>query len=134
MEAILYAVGHSVALTVEAIAIVVIATGTVEAVGNTIRIMRAPRVTGADRRTVWLDFAGWLVAALTFQLAADIISTSFSPSWDEVGRLGAIAAIRIFLSYFLDREVENTRRLQHTVATDARSPRPMLRGVRPQEG
>src|SRR6185369_6556082 len=72
MEAILYAVGHSVALTVEAIAIVVIATGTVEAVGNTIRIMRAPRVTGADRRTVWLDFAGWLVAALTFQLAADI--------------------------------------------------------------
>jgi len=83
---------------------------------------------------VWLDFAGWLVAALTFQLAADIISTSFSPSWDEVGRLGAIAAIRIFLSYFLDREVENTRRLQHTGVTDARSPRPMLRDVRPRKG
>ena len=134
MEAALHAVGHSVALTVEAIAIVVIATGTVEAVGNTIRIMRAPRVTGADRRTVWLDFAGWLVAALTFQLAADIISTSFSPNWEEVGRLGAIAAIRTFLSYFLDREAENTRRLQHTGVTDARSPRPMLRDVRPRKG
>ena len=112
MEAVLHAVGHSVALTVEALAIIVIATGTVEAVGNIIRIMRGSHVTGADRRTVWLDFAGWLVAALTFQLAADIISTSFSPSWDEVGRLGAIAAIRSFLSYFLDREVENTRKLQ----------------------
>ena len=134
MEAVLYAIGHSVVLTVEAIAIVVIAIGTVEAVGNTIRIMRTPKVTGADRRTVWLDFAGWLVAALTFQLGADIISTSFSPNWDQVGRLGAIAAIRTFLSYFLDREVENTRRLQHGGATDARSPRPMLRDVRPQEG
>jgi uncharacterized membrane protein len=134
MEAVLHTVGHSVALTVEAIAIVVIATGTVEAIGNLIRIMRAPRVAGTDRRVVWLDFAGWLVAALTFQLAADIISTSFSPSWDQVGRLGAIAAIRTFLSYFLDREVENTRRLQHAGATDARSPRPMLRDVRPQEG
>jgi len=133
MEGVLHAVGHSVALTVEALAIVVIATGTVEAVGNIIRIMRAPHVTGMDRRTVWLDFAGWLVAALTFQLAADIINTSFSPNWTEVGRLGAIAAIRTFLSYFLDREVENTRRLQHTGATDARSPRPMLRDVRPQE-
>jgi uncharacterized membrane protein len=134
MEAVLYAFGHSVALAAEAIAIVVIATGTVEAVGNTIRIMRTSRATGTDRRAVWLDFAGWLVAALTFQLAADIISTSFSPSWNEVGRLGAIAAIRTFLSYFLDREVENTRRLQHTGATDARSARPMLRDVPPKEG
>ena len=134
MEAVLHAVGHSVALTVEALAIIVIAAGTVEAVGNIIRIMRAPHVTGADRRTVWLDFAGWLVAALTFQLAADIISTSFSPNWTEVGRLGAIAAIRTFLSYFLDREVESTRRLQHAGARDGQSPRPMLRDVRPQEG
>jgi uncharacterized membrane protein len=112
MEAVLYAIGHSVALALEAIAIVVIVTGTIEALRNIARIMRAPHLTGADRRAVWLDFAGWLVAALTFQLAADIISTSFSPSWDEVGRLGAIAAIRSFLSYFLDREVENTRKLQ----------------------
>jgi uncharacterized membrane protein len=112
VEAVLSTIGYSVALAVEAIAIVIIATGAVEAVANIIRIMRAARVSGVERRAVWLDFAGWLVAALTFQLAADIISTSFSPSWDQVGRLGAIAAIRTFLSYFLDREVESTRRLQ----------------------
>jgi uncharacterized membrane protein len=132
METVLHAVGHSVALAVEAIAIAIIATGTVEAVANIIRIMRAPRVTGVERRTVWLDFAGWLVAALTFQLAADIINTSFSPSWDEVGRLGAIAAIRTFLSYFLDREVESTRELQRA-RVDAASGRATLRDVRAQE-
>jgi len=134
MEAALSAFGHSVALAVEAIAIVIIAFGAVEAVAKITRTMRMPRATGVERRAVWLDFAGWLVAALTFQLAADIISTSFSPNWTEVGRLGAIAAIRTFLSYFLDREAENTRRLQHAGAADARSPRPMLRDVRPQEG
>ena len=112
MDAMFYAVAHVVALAVEAVAIILIAVGTVEAVANIVRVLRTPRVTGVERRAVWLNFAGWLVAALTFQLAADIIGTSFSPSWDEVGRLGAIAAIRTFLSYFLDREVESTRELQ----------------------
>jgi uncharacterized membrane protein len=134
MEAFLYGIGHSVALAVEAIAIALVAVGTVEAVAGLVRILRGPRVTGVERRSVWLDFAGWLVAALTFQLAADIVSTSFSPSWDEVGRLGAIAAIRTFLSYFLDREVESTRRLQLTGTTDSRPGRTTLRDVRSQQG
>jgi uncharacterized membrane protein len=71
------------------------------------------KTTNMQMRSVWLQFAHWLVAALTFQLAADIVNTSLAPTWDEVGRLGAIAAIRTFLSYFLDREVESTRKLQH---------------------
>jgi uncharacterized membrane protein len=134
MEAFLYGIEHSVALVVEAIAIVIIAVGTIEAMAGMVRILRAPQVSGVERRSVWLEFAGWLVAALTFQLAADIISTSFSPSWDQVGRLGAIAAIRTFLSYFLDREVESTRRLQLTGTTDSRTGRTTLRDVRSQQG
>ena len=47
----------------------------------------------------------WLVAGLTFQLAADIIGTSMAPSWQEVGQLGAIAMIRTFLSFFLERDL-----------------------------
>ena len=50
--------------------------------------------------------ARWLVAALTFQLGADIVATSFAPTWDELGRLAFVAAIRTFLSVFLDREIE----------------------------
>jgi len=134
MEVFLYGIEHWVALAVEAIAIVIVTVGTIEAVVAMVRILRAPQVSGVERRSVWLDFAGWLVAALTFQLAADIISTSFSPSWDQVGRLGAIAAIRTFLSYFLDREVESTRRLQLTGTTESRTGRTTLRDVRSQQG
>ena len=113
MESYLQAVGHAISLVVEAIALFLVAVGTVEALINMARIVTNPRSSNEQRRTVWLDFAQWLVAALTFQLASDLIGTSFSPTWNEIGHLGAIAAIRTFLSYFLDREVENTRRLQH---------------------
>ena len=37
----------------------------------------------------------------------------FTRRHDEIGHLAAIAAIRTFLSYFLDREVEDTRERQH---------------------
>jgi uncharacterized membrane protein len=117
MEVWLHEIGRSIALFLEAIAIVIIAIGTIESLINVVRAYPA-RITGFERRAVWLGLAGWLVAAMTFQLAADIVGTSFSPSWNEIGRLGAIAGIRTFLSYFLDREVENTRRLQRGGAAE----------------
>ena len=113
MEGFLHNVGHTLALIIEAIALFLIAVGTIEALINLVRILPTPITTGQRRRTVWLDFAQWLVAALTFQLAADLIGTSFSPTWNEIGHLAAIAGIRTFLSYFLDKEMENTRRTDY---------------------
>jgi uncharacterized membrane protein len=113
MEGLLHEYAHVVSLVLETIAIVAIAIGAVEAVIGTVRVGLRRDSKGSDRREVWLLFARWLVAGLTFQLAADVCGTSFAaPSWDEIGHLAAIAAIRTFLSYFLDREVEDTRKLQ----------------------
>jgi uncharacterized membrane protein len=109
---------HALALVVEAIALFLIAVGAVEALIDIVRVMRVPLSTGDQRRAVWLEFARWLIAALTFQLAADLIGTSFSPTWNEIGHLGAIAGIRTFLSYFLDREVESTRSVQRESAAE----------------
>ncbi|WP_244538101.1 DUF1622 domain-containing protein [Mesorhizobium sp. YR577] len=64
---------------------------------------------GHRRREIWLRFARWLVAGLTFQLAADIIETSMTPSWDGIGRLAAIAVVRTFLNYFLERDLAEVR-------------------------
>jgi uncharacterized membrane protein len=118
METTLHDIGHVLALVIEAIALFLVAMGTAEALINMVRLLPSPTATGQRRRTVWLDFAQWLVAALTFQLAADLIGTSFSPTWNEIGHLGAVAGIRTFLSYFLDKEVENTRRLQFDRGSD----------------
>jgi uncharacterized membrane protein len=50
-------------------------------------------------------FGGWLVVALEFQLAADIVGTIISPTTAHLVELGAIALIRTFLNYFLGKEL-----------------------------
>jgi len=112
VESVLREAAYYLTMWLQAIALLLIAVGSVEALVAIARTIRHA-ATGTARRAVWMGFARWLIAALTFQLAADIVQTSFSPSWDELGRLGAVAVIRTFLSYFLDREVETTRALPH---------------------
>lgn len=53
-----------------------------------------------------LTFGLWLALALEFQLAADILSTTISPSFEELGKLVVIAVVRTFLNYFLNKELE----------------------------
>jgi uncharacterized membrane protein len=54
-------------------------------------------------------FGGWLVVALEFQLSADIVETIISPTNGHLIELGAIAAIRTFLNYFLGKELKEQR-------------------------
>ena len=106
MEEALHLAAYYLALVLEGLALLVIAIGAVEAGISIFRIMLARRASDAAKRAVWLEFARWLVAGLTFQLAADIVATTVTPSWDEIGRVAAIAAIRTFLTFFLDRDIE----------------------------
>jgi len=52
-----------------------------------------------------LKLARYLALALEMQLGADILSTAVSPTWDQIGKLAAIAVIRTALNYFLRREL-----------------------------
>jgi uncharacterized membrane protein len=53
-----------------------------------------------------LTFGMWLALALEFQLGADILTTTMSPSLDALIQLAVIAVIRTFLNYFLNKELE----------------------------
>ncbi|HEY4447926.1 MAG TPA: DUF1622 domain-containing protein [Steroidobacteraceae bacterium] len=90
---------------IDAIALFVILVGTVEVVFTVVRAAFKPLGEQIARRA-WMRYARWLVAGLTFQLAADIIETSVSTSWQTIGRVAAVAVIRTFLNYFLERDVE----------------------------
>ncbi len=106
MEQTLHLAAHYLALVLEALALLVIAIGGLEAASGIFRVMLKQRASDAEKRGVWLGFARWLVAGLTFQLAADIVHTTITPNWDDIGRVAAIAAIRTFLTFFLDRDIE----------------------------
>ena len=55
---------------------------------------------------VRLKFGMWLALALEFQLAADILATTKTPTLETLVQLGLIAVIRTFLNYFLGKELE----------------------------
>ena len=85
-EWLIFATENAIVI-IDAMALVLIVVGTVEAFFGGLRAMLVSRRSGHERRDVWLRYARWLVAGLTFQLAADIIETSITPSWEEIGRL-----------------------------------------------
>jgi uncharacterized membrane protein len=99
-------------LIIDAMAFFVIAVGTIEMFYRCLRAVAVPSATGRELRDGYLRYARWLVAGLTFQLAADIIETASAPSWDDIGRLAAIAVIRTFLNFFLERDILEARRLE----------------------
>jgi uncharacterized membrane protein len=109
---------ESTILIINALALIVIVVGTAEVFFNGVPAMLVAR-KGLAPRNIWLRFERWLVVALTFQLAADIIETSISSGWDAVGRIAAIAAIRSSLNYLLERDLSEVRRVQRMSATES---------------
>jgi uncharacterized membrane protein len=102
-------------IVIDAMALIIVFVGTVEAFISGIRVMFSSR-NGHERRDVWLRHARWLIAGLTFLLAADIIETAITPSWEDIGRIAAIAAIRTALNYFLERDLDEIRERQRKPA------------------
>ena len=98
-----------IALGVETSAALLIAYGAIEALIGTVRAVVFRRSNSGERKEVWLRFAVWLLLGLEFELAADIVRTAISPNWVDIGQLGAIAVIRTFLNYFLERDLESYR-------------------------
>jgi uncharacterized membrane protein len=108
-------------MIIHAMALLVVAFGTVQAFIKSLHAMYASSVAGDVFRRAYLQYARWLVAGLTFQLAADIVETAFAPGWDEIGRLAVIALIRTFLNYFLERDLAEQERLAAESRTAASS-------------
>lgn len=120
--AMLEEIARLVAMSIELLAIAVIVVGALEAVIGIARFgLRYGEGASLAQRAIWTRFARWVVGGMTFQLASDVVTTSFAVTWDEVGHLAAIAAVRTLLSFFLDREMEAKRdtleRAQATAST-----------------
>jgi uncharacterized membrane protein len=105
MEELLRQAARLVAELIEAIAVLLIAYGGGEAFVNSLRhFFRHPHDAGW-RKALFRRFGVWLLLGLEFALAADIVRSAIAPTWDDIGQLAAIAAIRTFLNYFLERDL-----------------------------
>ena len=91
---------------VEVAAVLVVAFGAAEAFVQLVPLAFFPRASHGARKAIWRRFGMWLLLGLEFALAADIIASVVSPTWEDIGQLGAIAVIRTFLNYFLEQDLE----------------------------
>jgi uncharacterized membrane protein len=103
VEATLRDIVQHVVLVVEAVGAVIIAAGVVVAFVHW--VARELRVRPGSYEDTRLLLGRYLALGLEFQLGADILGTAVSPSWTEIGKLGAIAGIRTVLNYFLAQDL-----------------------------
>jgi uncharacterized membrane protein len=116
-------IAESAVIIIHAMALVIIAIGTLQAFLRCVHLIFSSSAAGSQFRSFYLQYARWLVGGLTFQLAADIIGSSIAPTWDEIGHLGAIAVIRTFLNFFLERDLaEVEHREAESIRPVAKSP------------
>ena len=112
-----------VALGLEIVAVVVIGVGGVQAVIGLLRPrVKDPRRPLFYKKEVWIRFGVCLLLGLEFELGAYIIRSAISPTWEQLGQLGAIAVIRTFLNYFLEKDIEKYAEGNRSNETSASEP------------
>jgi uncharacterized membrane protein len=107
MEAVISNAAQWLRLLVETIGALVVGIGVVVAIWTSLRALLTHQPFSFNQTR--LSLARYLALALEFQLGADILSTAIAPSWDQIGKLGAIAVIRTALNFFLMHEMQEER-------------------------
>jgi uncharacterized membrane protein len=103
---------------VEVAAAVVIAIAGLEATIKAVMLFLRRNSPPEAKTEVRLTLGRWLAVGLEFLLAADILKTAIAPTWNEIGQLSAIAALRTALNYFLGKEIEKEASAERQKAED----------------
>ena len=105
MEIELHHIATILKLLIEGVAISIVVFSIIKTIPKFVRSYRRKN-SEEFYHEIRLDLGLSLTLALEFLLAADIIATAVTPSWNSIGLLAAIAGIRTFLNYFLHQEIK----------------------------
>ena len=120
-EPLLLDLARTTRLLLEGLSVITVLVGLLLTLGQLRpRLVRGPSLRPSTRAR--LTFASWLAMALEFQLGADIVSTTTSPSERNLLQLALVAVIRTFLNVFLAKEIESEQRLEGERTAPGRLP------------
>jgi uncharacterized membrane protein len=103
-----------IALAIEAAAVLVVSYGAIQALAGVVGSAFSRVADEMRGRETWLRFATWILLALEFALAADLVRTAVAPTWDDISKLAVIATIRTMLNYFLAKDIAEFDRAQES--------------------
>jgi uncharacterized membrane protein len=97
-----------VILTISTLGAIVVTWGVIDTVRGFILLKFRPGEKNAvsESEVIRQSLGAHLLLGLEIFIAADIISTVVSPSWEKIGILTIIVVIRTVLSYFLRIELQ----------------------------
>jgi len=104
-QQLLFTIASLIKLILEGVSIFCVLLGLLQTVKFILTLPRSVR-RQLPFTEIRLLFGSWLALALEFQLGADILATTISPSLTKLGELAMLAVIRTFLNYFLTKELE----------------------------
>ena len=107
MEQIAKNITLAVSHAVEIVAAVIIGIAVIRTIYNYIFLLRSS--LKISKEEIRVQFGSSVAVALELLLGADVLATAVAPSWDDIGKLAAIAIIRTLLNYFLERELKHIR-------------------------
>jgi len=108
MEEIAKTITNYISHTLEIISALVIAAALVKLVANYFKtfLKQGNGLSAMEARVV---FGSAVALSLELLLGADVLATAVAPSWDDIGKLAAIAVLRTGLNYFLERELKHKK-------------------------
>ncbi len=108
MEEIIKTATTYVAQLIELMAALIICYSSVKAMLQFVKDSSSKTTGYLPAISIRLNLGKSLAIALELLLGADILKTAIAPTWNEIGQLAAIAALRTALNYFLERELKNS--------------------------
>lgn len=109
MEAVLKELTFILANATEGVAALLIGLAIVQATWRSLKSYFLDGFLSSESDLVRLQLGRWLVLALEFELAADILRTAVAPTWNEIAQLAAIVVLRTVLNFFLQKEISSAQ-------------------------
>ena len=88
----------------EILAAITIGIAIIKTLLNYFSLLKTLKISKEEIR---VQFGSSVAVSLELLLGADVLATAVAPSWDDIGKLAAIAVLRTALNYFLERELRN---------------------------
>ena len=110
MEELAKNITLTISHAVEILAAVIIGIAVIKTLHAYISLLKKPAAK-ITKETIRVHFGSSVAVSLELLLGADVLATAVAPSWNDIGKLAAIAVIRTLLNYFLERELAHIHSL-----------------------
>ena len=104
MEEMAKEITINISHAVEILAALIIGVAVIKTLLYYFSLLKTSKISKEEIR---VQFGSSVAVSLELLLGADVLATAVAPSWDDIGKLAAIAVIRTLLNYFLERELKH---------------------------